>query len=275
MRADEQSFDIIRHSARQGEPDRYVAALLSPREVRDDLITLAAFLSEIGRIGREVNDPMPGEIRLQWWRAALLSSPAHATGSPIADAFAATIAQRKLSHDVISDLLDANAHQLYPDPPADDAGLMLSLKLTEGTAFKMAAQISGVPENGAHTDVIENAAIAYGLAKLGLNLPYNLMQRRMAVPQAWAPALQIDAKDAWQPAIARICAVARAHLSLVAAAFPSLPRALKSALLPVALVEPYLRALERDGHDAAHDVAELAPLVRAGRIGWAHVRGRV
>ena len=275
MRAHEQSFDIIRQSARHGEPDRYLAALLSPREARGDLITLAAFLSEIGRIGREVNDPMPGEIRLQWWRDALLSSPAQVTGSPIADAFAATIARRKLSHEAISDLLDANAHQLYPDPPADDAALMLSLKLTEGTAFKLAVQISGLPESGAHTVAIETAGIAYGLAKLGLNLPYNLMQRRMPVPPAWAPSAQTDAKDAWRPALARICAVARAHLSPVAAAFPSLPNALKSALLPIALVEPYLRALEREGHDAAHDVAELAPLLRAGRIGWAHVCGRV
>ena len=101
------------------------------------------------------------------------------------------------------------------------------------------------------------------------------MQRRMAVPHAWAPALQIDAKDAWRPAVARICAVARAHLSPVAAAFPSLPNALKSALLPIALVEPYLRALERDGHDPAQEIAEVAPLVRTARLGWAHVRGRI
>ena len=177
MSADSQAFEIIRQSARAGEPDRYLASLLAPREVRADLIALAAFLSEIARIGREVSDPMPCEIRLQWWRDALLSSPVQVTGSPIADAFAATIARRKLSHEAISDLLDATAHQLYPDPPADDAALMLSLNLTEGTAFKLAAQISGMPESGAHTVAIETAGIAYGLAQILSKAYYYLLLR--------------------------------------------------------------------------------------------------
>src|SRR4249920_224039 len=80
--------ETVATSARAGEPDRYLAALLAPPAARDGLLALAAFSAELGRIGQLVTrEPMMGEIRLQWWRDALRPRDSgERTGNPVADA---------------------------------------------------------------------------------------------------------------------------------------------------------------------------------------------
>ena len=55
----------------------------------------------------------------------------------------------------------------------------------------------------------------------------------------------------------------------------NLPRPVRGAFLPLALVETYLRALERPGRDVLRSPAEIAPLTRAWRIAAAHWLGRI
>ena len=55
----------------------------------------------------------------------------------------------------------------------------------------------------------------------------------------------------------------------------NMPRPLRVAYLPLALVRPYLRALERPGRDSLREVAEIAPLRRIWAIARAHWLGRM
>jgi phytoene synthase len=55
----------------------------------------------------------------------------------------------------------------------------------------------------------------------------------------------------------------------------NLPRGIRAAFLPLALVEPYLRAVERPGRDPLRGVVEIVPLVRVCRILTAHWLGRM
>ena len=68
---DPTTVDVVTIAARAHERDRYLAALLGPRPIRRDLIALAAFAGEVGRIPAFVTEPMMGRIRLQWWRERL------------------------------------------------------------------------------------------------------------------------------------------------------------------------------------------------------------
>ena len=56
---------------RQSDPDRYYATLFAPTEKRPHLFALYAFSGEIARVRETISGPMPGEIRLQWWRDVL------------------------------------------------------------------------------------------------------------------------------------------------------------------------------------------------------------
>ena len=265
----------LRDTARALEPDRYIAAVLAPRPARDDLIALAAFAAELTRIPRQVHDPMAAEIRIQWWRDAIPAGiDGTKSGNPIADAFANTVRRHALPLSAIDDLLDAHAHRLYAAPPADDAALSLELELTDGTLFAFAAKILGADDTEKNRALISNATQAYGRARLGVGLPYALRGGRNPFPSGLVTAAE-EAQQNWRPAIAHLCRNARAHLANVKPHFSQASPALRAALLPVALVEPYLKALEGAVTDPARDLVEIVPLTRLWRLSFASWRGRV
>ncbi len=74
---------------------------------------------------------------------------------------------------------------------------------------------------------------------------------------------------------AYILRVAREHLARVKPAFAHATQPQKLALLPLALVEPYLQALERDDHDLTRHIGDVAPLTRVWRIWRARMMGRI
>ena len=55
----------------------------------------------------------------------------------------------------------------------------------------------------------------------------------------------------------------------------TLPRAARLVFLPLALVEPYLRALERSGGALLREETRVAPFTRVCRIAAAHLFGRL
>ena len=75
---------------READRDRYLSVLFAPEEKRAALFALYAFNVEIARVRDLIHEPLPGEIRLQWWRDAILGeSPA--VGNPVAEALIGTI----------------------------------------------------------------------------------------------------------------------------------------------------------------------------------------
>ena len=79
---------------READRDRYLAALFAPADKRDALFALYAFNVEIARVRDVAREPMPGEIRLQWWREALEGKrDGEARAHPVAAALRATLAR--------------------------------------------------------------------------------------------------------------------------------------------------------------------------------------
>jgi 15-cis-phytoene synthase len=277
--------ESIADSARAGEPDRYLAALLAPPAARDGLLALAAFAAELGRIGFLVTrEPMMGEVRLQWWRDALQPADLGVrTGSPIADALREAMVRHSLPAQLLLDMVDARASDLQPEPyPTEDA-LAAYLAGNEGALFTLAAHVLGVPAP-ANPD-LDAASIAagraYGLVRLLLRLPHALARGFSPLPNERLQLAGIaDLASEADPAkiaalmqdlhaqVLRNLEAARQHVA-------NLPRPARVAFLPLALVEPYLRALEKPGQNPLRDLAEIAPLQRIWRIGRAHWLGRM
>ncbi len=174
--------EIVRAAAKAGEADRYLAALLSPRRARGDLIALAAYVAEIRRIGDEVREAPLAEIKLQWWRDALArSETGEKSGNPIADQFARVVTTHSLPRGKLEDWFDARVHTFYADPPASEDALALELKLLEGVPLSLAARILSDADANEDQDMIASAAVAYGLARLGLDYPRALVAGTCAV----------------------------------------------------------------------------------------------
>jgi phytoene synthase len=271
--------DISRVTARAWERDRYLAALLAPSTVREDLITLAAFAGEIARIPAYVSEPMMGEIRLQWWRDAL--SAESGSGHPIADRMRAVIARYSLPEFLVVGFIDAQAFGLQDEPIADEQMLTAQLAKTEGALFELALRILGRSDAAARATALA-AGKAYGLARMLVELPALWAQGRSLIPASRLADAGVSVDD-WKsgiseegirPILAAIAADARRQLDVARRHARDLSRAQLVALLPIAVVEPYLQALGRHGRDPIRDPIDVAPLRRVWRIWRAHWTGR-
>lgn len=266
--------DVVRTAARAFERDRYLAALLSPRAHRADLIALAAFAGEIARIPVYVKEPMAGEIRFQWWREVLgLADQRRETGShPVAEAMRRAMFTHNLPPSLISGFIDAHAARLWDEPLADEQELTSQLAKTEGALFALAWRIMGGPALSAEPLALMEAGQAYGLARVVVEAPLLLAERRSLIPrQRLAEAnttLEALLAGQDQPNFAAVLAdlrrEARQWLAQARAGLRDVATPVSCAILPIALVEPYLRASE-----SAADVrapVEIQPLTRTWRL---------
>ncbi|MET0193241.1 MAG: squalene/phytoene synthase family protein [Hyphomicrobiaceae bacterium] len=275
--------ETVAVSARTGEPDRYLAALLAPPSGRDGLLALAAFSSELGRIGHLVTrEPIMGEIRLQWWRDALQTGEAGMrTGNPIADALRDAVASHDLPVPLLFGMIDAHASDLEPDPFPTEAALDAYLAASEGAQFALAVRVLGGSATSELDAASQAAGRAYGLVRLLLVLPQMLAQGRSPLPSEQLERAGI-ADLAGETDFAEVTALMRVLHAEVLRNFEAarqhvanMPRPLRVAFLPLALVRPYLRALERPGRDSLREGAEIAPLRRVWAIARAHWLGRM
>lgn len=245
----------VRDAARSREPDRYLAALLSPREARDDLIALAAFLGEVARIRESVRDPLLAEIRLQWWRDAIAVRENQRTGNPIADAFrralhGSPLREADLFHSLVLDILDAHGQALHA-PPIGIAALETYAARTDGNAFRLAGAIIGADPLSQTIALYDEGGRAYGLA------------RTLASPS----------RREWTADASPMLVAARKHLTKARKLSANASSNVLGVMLPLALVEPYLRAFERQRKfDRARPW--IMPLTRVWRIWRAKRLGR-
>lgn len=272
------NLEAVRASARTHAPDRFYAALFAPAALRNDLIAAAAFEGEIAHIARSGGDPALGEIRMAWWRDGLFAAldGAARSGSPVLDGFADIAQRHGLSRDMLEEYFEAHMDALFAEGPADDAALYARFHAIDGTPLAVALQIlTGPPDNAART-LLEDAAKAAGFARTAIQLPYALAAGRMPLPASRLE--RADAPDSdviWDAPITWLMTESRAALAAVRRQLAGKPRVFRTALLPLALIEPQFRALERSGHTHGRDIIEIAPLVRLWRVARAHWTGSV
>jgi phytoene synthase len=270
--------EAVRDAARTHAFDEYLSALLAPREVRDDLIVLAAFWGETGRVPSTVSEPMLGEIRLQWWRDALLSRAA-ASGHPVADAMRGTIARRDVPLDLIDSLIDSRETELGNLPFGDEAGFARHLDHADGAFLRISAHVQGADTSLTAEPFLAELAQCLGRVRVARGLARQTALGRTPLwPAAMGDAVSKFDRDAdaarIRHAIAILAGGARAARARCLACAPRSRGGIVAAL-PLALVEPYLRALENERHDPLQELADITPLGRVARLGWMRLSGRL
>ena len=262
----------VRAIAREGDPDRYLSALFAPSDAREGLFALYAFNAELARIAEQVTEPELGEIRLQWWRDALDHAAAgESTGHPVIDALGEIMLERGVSREDLGRLIDARQFdvsvKLMPDRDALDA----YLAETAGALFHLGAGITGGRCKA--DEAAKAAGLAYGLTGLMRALPVHAARGRIDVPAdvllhrgtSQAELAQGKTTEGLKQVLAELRRDARASLREALTSREPLSRGERAAFRPLALVEPYLRALESG--DPLHRIADINPLYRLWRLG--------
>jgi 15-cis-phytoene synthase len=244
-------FDYCEALLREADKDRFVATLFAAAPRRRALHALYAFNVELARVRELAREPMPGEIRLQWWRDVLGGLRAGEAG-PLASALRATIIRYRLPPAAFTDMIEARSFDLYDDPMGSLAELEGYADKTASALIRLAAQILNEGREHGLEAASHHAGVASAIAGLltafplhaalrQLYVPLELMQRHGARPEDVFAGV---ATPALKAALADLRSIARAHIAQVP--IDTIPADLMPAFLPAALAAPALRRLERD-----------------------------
>jgi phytoene synthase len=238
------------------------------------LFALYAFNAEIARVRDVAREPMPGEIRLQWWREVIEGERSgEAAANPVAAALLATIQRHDLSVVLLGTLIEAHRFDLYDEPMARLSDLEIYARETSSALLTLATQIlAGSPSSSA----AGSAGIAYALTGVLRAFPFHAQRGQLFVPMEMLSQHGINPQDIFAgrspsglgAALAELRNVARQHLVESRQSLASLAPDALAAFLPVALVGPSLRCLERGD---AFSPTEISPWRRQWLI-WRAAR---
>ncbi|MFB6460668.1 phytoene/squalene synthase family protein [Bradyrhizobium tunisiense] len=236
---------------------RYAAALFAPAAERRALLALYAFNVEIVRVRDQVSQPLPGEIRFQWW-TDLFSGLVHgsAEGNPVAAELLRAIRDFNLPVEPLSLLVDEHQFDLYNDPMPTLAALEGYLAATCSALFGLAAQVLGPPSEAAQ-HLARHAGLAQGIVQVITNLPRDASHRQLFLPQQVLASHGCQMEDLFagkdtpnlRAVLEQLAGEAQQHLTTALSLLAQVPVAVRPAFLPLSQVRADLKRLAHPGRN--------------------------
>ncbi|WP_245273524.1 phytoene/squalene synthase family protein [Mesorhizobium sp. WSM3224] len=275
--------DIVMDAVRAADHDRYLSALYAPADKRDTLLALYAFNAEIAGVRDRIHEPLPGEVRLQWWRDVIAADGDAGTGHPTADALRAAIIANRLPKAAFDNMLEARIFDLYDDPMPSRTDLEGYCGETAAALIQLAAMVLDPVAAPRFAELAGRAGCAQAITGLLLLLPLHRRRGQCFVPADILAAagaapdefIKGEGGAAAERAVAAMIALAREHLNAFEKGAPALPVALRPAFLPLALTRAYLHRMEKAGGSPLNATATLSTLrrhwllLRHAMRGWA------
>lgn len=162
---------------------RYAATLFLPAAQRRALLSLYGFNVEISRIRDQVSQPLPGEVRMQWW-TDMLQGAGHGgvEGNPVAAELLLTVQEFHLPIEPLLRLIEEHQFDLYNDPMPSMAALEGYVTETSSALLLLGARTAG-PSSVATEHLARHAGLAQGIAQVIATLPLDAARRQLFVPQ--------------------------------------------------------------------------------------------
>jgi 15-cis-phytoene synthase len=236
---------------------RYASTLFVSAPERRALLALYAFNAEICRVHTQVSQPLPGEIRLQWWQD-VLAGQGHGgvEGNPVAAELLLAVRSYRLPVERLSRLIEEHQFDLYNDPMPTMAALEGYINDTSSALFSLAAAVMGPPSSEVE-HLARHAGLAQGLVQVMAVLPLDASQRRLFVPQQVLAEHGCDPEDVFagkqtpelREALDDVFGEAREHLGTAETLLSSVTPEVRPAFLTIAQVRRDLELLARADND--------------------------
>jgi len=246
--------DISLAMLRDTDRDRYLACLLSPETKRGALAALYAFNAELARIRDLVHEPLPGEIRMQYWRD-LLEGNAHGSteANPLAAALLTAVETHRLPRQTLVNMIEARIFDLYDDPMESRTSLEGYAGETASALIQLASIVLSPEDATASADAAGHAGVAQAISGMLLLMPLHQRRGQVYIPLEILSATGLDRetflagtdKPRISAAIEAFAGLGRDHLAKARAS--ALSPVIVPAFLPVALAEPVLVKAQKRG----------------------------
>ena len=236
---------------------RYAATLFLPQAQRRALLSIYAFNVEISRVRDQVSQPLPGEIRMQWW-TDMLTGGGHGDveGNPVAAQLLQTTSEYRLPAEPLLRLIEEHQFDLYNDPMPSMAALEGYATDTASALFSLGARILE-PPSAVIDHLARHAGLAQGMAQVIAALPFDAARRQLFLPlqllQQHGSGMEEIFSGKQTPraraAIDQLAEEAGKHLDTAFDLLTHLPRQVRPIFLPLALVRRDLARMARTDFD--------------------------
>jgi phytoene synthase len=250
---DKDSAAFCADLVRSHDFERYAATLFVNADRRRALLAVYAFNVEISRVREQVSQPLPGEIRLQWW-TDMLAGAGHGgvEGNPVAAELLLTIQTYGLPAERLSRLIDEHQFDLYNDPMPSTAALEAYVHDTSSALYALGARIMG-RQSEASDHLARHAGFAQGMVRVIASLPIDAARRQLFAPLQLLESHGSGMEEVFagketprmRAALDQLIAEARGHLKTAFELLGSAPPEVRPLFLPLALVRRDLRRMSR------------------------------
>jgi 15-cis-phytoene synthase len=247
---------------------RYASTLFVAAAARRALLSIYAFNVEISRVRDQVSQPLPGEIRLQWW-TDMLAGAGHGEveGNPVAAELLQTIKAFRLPVEPLSRLIEEHQFDLYNDPMPSMAALEGYLDATSSALFSLAARVMA-PMSEEIDHLARHAGLAQGMVQAIATLPLDAARRQLFVPLQLLESHGSGIEEVFagkqtpkaRGAIDQLIGEADEHLKTALSLLPRVPPEVRPVFLPLAVVRGDLKRMSRADSDPF--VVRVTPRLR-------------
>ncbi len=275
--------EMVAELVRNHDRDRYSSILYAPEDRRGALFALAGFNIELLRIPGLVSEPMPGEIRFQWWRDALESGAAESgAGNPVAEMLGAAIERFGLPVAALTNMIEARIFDLYNDPMPSQTDLEGYLGETSGALIQMAHLVLEPDRAADDAGASGHAGCALGIGEILLSLPFHRSRGQCYLPRDMLAAAGLnpeefasgEAGEAHWRAVEAMIALGREHYSAFSRLARQIPSKARPAYLPLSTVPHIFEAAEKarlsvfDTRSAVSPIRRQWSILRRAIGGW-------
>lgn len=277
------SFAHAAQTLRASDRDRYLATLVLPSTVREDITAILAFNADVASIRDRVSGPAPGEIRLQWWSDAL-NGQGHGgvQQNPLADALFQTLERYNLPTGTLLRLLGARRFDLYDDPMPDLETFEGYAGETASTLLQLAAMVLNEGQLVEPGDAAGHLGVAQAMTGHLRAFGHLASQGRIMLPWTIFEANGVQEGEIFsgtdseglQAALAQIAELAQGHIGKARTAVAALPAPLRPAFAILPVVEAQLQRWVAHSGSPFVPPQEEADWRKIARIAWWSLRSR-
>jgi len=241
------NHDQILNQLRDSDRSLYVASLLMPEEIRWPITTIYAFHAEIGRIRQLVKEPLPGEIRLQWWREVTADNARkdEAAANPLSAMMNKTIDTYDLPRGNFENYCRARIFDLYDDPMPDILTYEGYAGEVYSTLFQMCCHIIDQDRAQITSTASGHAGVAFCVAQHLARLSVHARNGQIYIPMVFLKEHGLTREDFLNlgdaakisNALADFIAFGRNHLDLARQAAKEIPDVMMPAYVAMASCE--------------------------------------
>jgi 15-cis-phytoene synthase len=255
--ADHDAAAFCANLVRAHDFPRYASTLFLPGVHRRPMLAIYAFNVEISRVRDQVSQPLPGQMRLQWW-TDLLAGQDHGgiEGNPVAYELLWTVHTWRLPVERLAQLIIEHEFDLYNDPMPSLSALEGYANDTASTLFACCARILVRPLE-AIDHVARHAGLAYGMIDVINKLPQDAARRQLFLPQQFLQQHGSSVDEVFagkqtpqnRAAVDQLVEEANKQLNTALALLREVPVEAHPAFLPLALVRRDIKRMQRADND--------------------------